>query len=177
MPRYMAERVKKPVIAAINGVAAGAGYGLAMASDIRIATPEARFAHIYLRRALVPSAETWWLPRLIGIGPALYHILMSDEMGAEEALRLGLLIKIVPSQDLLPEAMAIANKIAEGPPVATMYAKMAVYNAMTMTFPEAMEFVGSVRQLAFPAGEFAEGTRSFLEKRKPVFDAGGEVEG
>ncbi len=176
VPRYMVERVKKPVIAAINGVAAGAGYGLAMASDIRIGTPEARFAHIYLRRALVPSAETWWLPRLIGIGPALYHILMSDTMDAEEALRLGLLIKIVPPQDLLTEAMAIANKIAEGPPMATMYAKMAAYNAMNMTFQEAMDYVGAVRQAIIPAGEFAEGTRSFLEERAPVFDAGGVIE-
>ena len=172
MPRYMVERVKKPVIAAINGVAAGAGYGLAMASDIRIGTPDARFAHIYLRRALVPSAEVWWLPRLIGLGPALYHVLMSDDMGAEEALRLGLLLKIVPAEELMTEAIAIASRIAEGPPVATMYAKMAMYNAMTTTFEEAMEFAGAARQLAHPSGEFAEGTRSFLEKRKPIFDAG-----
>jgi enoyl-CoA hydratase/carnithine racemase len=176
MPRYMVERVKKPVIAAVNGVAAGAGYGLAMASDIRIGTPAARFAHIYLRRALVPSAETWWLPRLIGLGPALYHILMSDSMDAEEALRLGLLIKIVPPENLLSEATAIANKIAEGPPMATMFAKMAAYNAMNMTFEDAMEYVGTIRQAIIPVGEFAEGTRSFLEKRKPVFDAGGTVE-
>lgn len=172
MPRYMVEHVKKPVVAAINGVAAGAGYGLAMVSDIRIGTPDARFAHIYLRRALLPSAEVWWLPRLIGLGPALYHVLMSDDMDAEEALRLGLLSKIVSPEDLLSEAMAIASKIAEGPPVATMYAKMAMYNAMTATFEEAMEFVGIARQLSHPSGEFAEGTRSFLEKRKPNFDAG-----
>jgi enoyl-CoA hydratase/carnithine racemase len=146
------------------------------ASDIRIGTPAARFAHIYLRRALVPSAETWWLPRLIGLGPALYHILMSDSMDAEEALRLGLLIKIVPPENLLSEATAIANKIAEGPPMATMFAKMAAYNAMNMTFEDAMEYVGTIRQAIIPVGEFAEGTRSFLEKRKPVFDAGGTVE-
>ena len=85
-PRMLKAIVEKPVIAAVNGAAAGMGYVLALACDIRIASDRAIFHHVYLRRALVTSGETWYLPRIIGLGNAIYHVFMADSMEADEAL-------------------------------------------------------------------------------------------
>jgi 2-(1,2-epoxy-1,2-dihydrophenyl)acetyl-CoA isomerase len=169
MPRLMHETVQKPVIAAVNGVAAGAGYGMALASDFRFASTEARFAHIYLRRALVASAETFWLPKLVGLGNALYHVLMADEIDAEEAYRIGLVQKLLPPEKLMEETMSAAERIAAGPAVAQRFTKMAMERGLLSTYKETMEFVGWARALAAGAGEVQEGSRAFLEKRQPNF--------
>lgn len=169
MPRLMHETVEKPIISAINGVAAGAGYGMALASDIRLASTEARFAHIYLRRALVTSAETFWLPKLVGLGNALYHVLMADDLDAEEAYRIGLVQRLLPPEKLMEETMAAAQRIAEGPALAQRFTKMAMEKGLLSTYKETMDFVGWARALAATAGEVQEGSRAFLEKRKANF--------
>jgi 2-(1,2-epoxy-1,2-dihydrophenyl)acetyl-CoA isomerase len=169
IPRLMHDTVEKPVIAAVNGVAAGAGYGLALAADIRIASTEARFAHIYLRRAMVASAETYWLPKFVGLGNALYHVLTADDLSAEEAYRIGLVQKLVAPEALMDETMAVAERIADGPPVAQKFTKMAMEKGILTTYEETMEFVGWARAVAGPSGETREGSRAFLEKRKPDF--------
>jgi 2-(1,2-epoxy-1,2-dihydrophenyl)acetyl-CoA isomerase len=169
LPRYMHTTVEKPIIAMINGAAAGAGYGLALAADIRIASTTARFHHIYLRRALITSAETFWLPKLIGLGNAMYHVLTADDMDADEAYRVGLVQKVFPPEQLRDETMAIAQKIAEGPAVATRFTKMAMERGLLSTYQETMDFVGWARALATSAGEVQEGSKAFLEKRKPNF--------
>lgn len=175
--RYLKDNVEKPVIAAVNGVAAGGGYALALAADIRIASTNARFAHIYLRRALVTSAEVWYLPRLIGLGPAMQHILMRDDIDAEEALRLNLVSKVVEPDQLMPETMAIAHHIAQGPPVATRFTKKAVYKGMFASYTETMEYVAWARALGAASGEVTEGAAAFLEKRPPNYlpSAGGNT--
>lgn len=167
--RFLKDHVDKPVIAAVNGVAAGGGYALALASDIRIASTNARFAHIYLRRALVTSAEVWYLPRLIGLGPAMHHILMADDMSAEEALRLNLVSKVVEPDQLMPEAMAIAHHIAAGPPVATRFTKKAIYEGMFASYTKTMEYVAWARAIGAASGEVTEGAAAFLEKRPPNY--------
>ncbi|MBI2846410.1 MAG: enoyl-CoA hydratase/isomerase family protein [Chloroflexi bacterium] len=169
IPRAMIDIVEKPVIASVNGVCAGAGYGLALASDIRIASENARFAHVYLRRALTTSCEVWFLPRLIGLGPAFYHILTADDMDAKEALRLNFVCKVVPQEKLEAETRDLALKIAERPPVATKFTKRAIYKGLLSSLAETMEFVGYARAAAAGSRESEEGRRAFLEKRKPVF--------
>ena len=169
IPRFMHETVEKPVIAAVNGVAAGAGYGLALAADIRVTSTEARFAHIYLRRAMVASAETYWLPKLVGLGNALFHVLSADDLDAEEAYRIGLVQKLVKPQDLMSTTMELAEKIASGPPVAQKFTKKAMEKGILSSYEETMQFVGWARSVAGPSGETREGSKAFLEKRKPKF--------
>jgi len=171
MPRFMHDTVKKPVIAAINGVAAGAGYGMALASDLRIASSKATFSHVYLRRALIPSAELWWLQRLIGIQQARYLLYLNRDIDAQEAQRLGLTLKTTEPDQLMETAMAVASEIAAGPPVATQWAKVLFDKALDLNYDDTQYLSGLARALAEPAGEFAEGTKSFLEKRAPHFKA------
>ena len=172
MPRYMHDTVKKPVISAINGIAAGAGYGMALASDLRIAADVAKFSHVYLRRALIPSAELWWLQRLVGIQKARYLLYMNEDIDAQQALEIGLVLEVLEPDQLMPRAREIAETIAEGPPVATQWAKVLFDTALDKSYDETQYLSGLARGLSEPAGEFAEGTHSFLEKRKPEFNAG-----
>jgi len=171
MPRFMHDTVKKPVISAINGIAAGAGYGLALASDLRVASSNATFSHVYLRRALIPSAELWYLQRLIGIQQARYLLYLNKDITANEALELGLLLKVVEPGMVLDCALELAAEIAAGPPVATQWAKVLFDKALDHTYDETQYLSGLARTLSEPSGEFAEGTKSFLEKRKPIFNA------
>jgi 2-(1,2-epoxy-1,2-dihydrophenyl)acetyl-CoA isomerase len=171
MPRYMHDTVKKPVIAAINGIAAGAGYGMALASDLRIASTTARFSHVYLRRALIPSAELWWLQRLVGIQRARYLLYMNEDIDASEALNIGLVIETHEPEDLMPRAREMAETIAAGPPVATQWSKVLFDAALDKDYDETQYLSGLARGLSEPSGEFAEGTHSFLEKRQPEFNA------
>lgn len=168
-PRDLEHIVEKPVLASINGVCAGAGYGLALASDIRIASTNARFSHVYMRRALVTSCEVWFLPRLLGLGPALYHILMRDDMSVQEAERWGLVCKVVPPEDLERETRIIAEHLAAGPPTAMKFSKRAVYKGLLTDLDSTMEYVGYCRALNAVSGEWQEGTAAFLEKRRPVY--------
>lgn len=161
--------LEKPVIAAVNGIAAGGGYGLALGADIRIASENATFVHVYPRRGLVASAEVWYLPRLIGVGPALFHLLLADEISADEALKLGLVSKVVPREQLMPEAMVLAQRLADGPAMALRLTKRAVWQGLRSTVNETLDFVGWARTVAGPSGEASEGVRAFLEKRKPDF--------
>lgn len=169
IPCWMWENVDKPTIAAVNGVVAGMGGVIAYACDIRIASEKARFAHIYNRRALVCSGETWFLPRFMGLAPAMAHILLADETSAEEALRYNMVYKVVPHEKLMEESMAVARKLADGPRVALKFSRKAIYKGLNLDLLDAMEWVGYFRAMAGYAGEFEEGSKAFLEKRKPQF--------
>lgn len=171
MPRFMHDTVKKPVISAINGVAAGAGLGMALASDLRLSSSKASFSCVYLRRALIPSAELWWLQRLIGIQQARYLLYLNRDIDANEALNLGLTLKMTEPDQLMETAMAMASEIAAGPPVATQWAKVLFDKALDLSYDDTQYLSGLARGIAEPAGEFAEGTKSFLEKRAPNFKA------
>ena len=143
------------------------GYVLALACDIRIASDRALFHHVYLRRALVTSGETWYLPRIIGLSNAIYHIFMADAIDADEALRLHLVSRVVPHDDLMDEAMKMAQELATRPPNATKYAKKAIYKGLNLTMEDAMEYVGYTRAANLNSGEAEEGFRAFNEKRAP----------
>jgi enoyl-CoA hydratase/carnithine racemase len=171
MPRFMHDTLKKPVISAINGVTAGAGYGMALASDLRIASTNAKFSHVYLRRALIPSAELWWLQRLVGIQQARYLLYLNKDIDAQEAQHLGLIVELTEPEDLMARAMEVAQAIAAGPPVATQWAKVLFDKALDLDYDDTQYLSGLARGLAQPAGEFAEGVASFLEKRRSTFTA------
>ncbi|MBI4496488.1 MAG: enoyl-CoA hydratase/isomerase family protein [Chloroflexi bacterium] len=169
LPQWIWRNIEKPIVAAVNGVCAGMGGVTALAADIRIMSSTARFAHVYERRGMVCSGETWFLPRYMGLGNAMYHILMADDTGPDEALRVGLVSKVVEPDKLMEEALAIAEHLRDGPQVATRWTKKVIRFGIWHNFFETMDLVGIARQLAGPSGENREGARSFVEKRKPAF--------
>jgi 2-(1,2-epoxy-1,2-dihydrophenyl)acetyl-CoA isomerase len=160
----------QPVIAAVNGVAAGAGASLAFASDLRIAAEEARFVLAFGRIGLVPdSGATWFLPRLVGSAEAAELALVGDPVDAEEALRIGLVSKVVPGDRLLAEARAIATRLAEGSPLALALTKEALQRAMTIDLDEALEGEAKLQGIAGASADHTEGLAAFREKRPPRF--------
>src|SRR5216110_2538675 len=118
----------KPLIAAVNGAAAGAGMNLALGCDIRLASTAAKFAQAFVKRGLHPDwGGTYFLPRIVGMAKACEMIFTGDLIDAAEALRLGIVSRVVPPQDLLPAAYELARRIAAGPPVAIRLAKHSLY--------------------------------------------------
>jgi enoyl-CoA hydratase/carnithine racemase len=164
------QRLPIPVLGAINGVAAGGGLSLALACDIRIASEEARFAAVWVKRALMPDLGiSYTLPRAVGLSKACEMIFSGDIIDAAEAERIGLVSKVVPPDQLLSTTMELAKRIASGPPMAIQYAKEVIYKA------QEMDMVATVRLEAVNFGkclrseDAAEGVNSFLEKREPAF--------
>jgi 2-(1,2-epoxy-1,2-dihydrophenyl)acetyl-CoA isomerase len=160
----------QPVIAAVNGVAAGAGASLAFACDIRIAAEEARFVLAFGRIGLVPdSGATWFLPRLVGPAMAAELALVGDAVDAAEALRLGLVSRVVPGDQLQAEARALAGRLAEGAPLAMALTKEALERSMTITLDEALDGEAKLQGIAGASADHAEGLAAFREKRPPRF--------
>ena len=160
----------QPVIAAVNGVAAGAGASLAFACDLRIAAEEARFVLAFGRIGLVPdSGATWFLPRLVGPAKAAELALVGDPLDAAEALRLGLVSKVVPGDRLLDEARAMARRLAEGAPLALALTKEALQRSSTIDLDEALEGEAKLQGIAGASADHAEGLAAFKEKRPPRF--------
>jgi 2-(1,2-epoxy-1,2-dihydrophenyl)acetyl-CoA isomerase len=160
----------KPVIAAINGVAAGAGASLAFACDLRIAAEGARFVLAFARIGLVPdSGATWLLPRLVGLGRAAELAYLSDPVDAAEALRIGLVNRVVPDDALMPEALALAHRLAEGAPRAIALTKRALARGLESSLDEALEYEAALQGIAGRTADHAEGLAAFVEKRAPRF--------
>jgi 2-(1,2-epoxy-1,2-dihydrophenyl)acetyl-CoA isomerase len=160
----------QPVIAAVNGVAAGAGASLAFACDLRIAAEEARFVLAFGRIGLVPdSGATWFLPRLVGPAKAAELALVGDAVDAAEALRLGLVSQVVPGDQLMSEAMALAVRLAEGAPLALSLTKGALERSLTIVLDEALEGEAKLQGIAGASADHAEGLAAFREKRPPRF--------
>jgi len=160
----------QPVIAAVNGVAAGAGASLAFACDLRIAAEEARFVLAFGRIGLVPdSGATWFLPRLVGPAKAAELALVGEAVDAQEALRLGLVSRVVPPGELLSEARGLAGRIAEGAPLAIALTKEALQRSATVTLDEALEGEAKLQGIAGASADHAEGLAAFKEKRSPRF--------
>jgi 2-(1,2-epoxy-1,2-dihydrophenyl)acetyl-CoA isomerase len=160
----------QPVIAAVNGVAAGAGASLAFACDLRIAAEEARFVLAFGRIGLVPdSGATWFLPRLVGPAKAAEMALVGDPVDAAEALRIGLVSRVVPGTALMPEARALADRLAAGPPLATSLTKGALQRALTIDLDEALDGEAKLQGIAGASADHAEGLAAFREKRPPRF--------
>jgi 2-(1,2-epoxy-1,2-dihydrophenyl)acetyl-CoA isomerase len=160
----------QPVIAAVNGVAAGAGASLAFACDLRICAEEARFVLAFGRIGLVPdSGATWFLPRLVGAAKAAELALAGDTLDAGEALRLGLVSRVVPGDQLLIEARALADRLAEAAPIALALTKAALQRSASQTLDEALDEEARVQGIAGASADHAEGLAAFKEKRPPRF--------
>ncbi|MGX9707590.1 enoyl-CoA hydratase-related protein [Laceyella tengchongensis] len=160
----------KPVIAAVNGVAAGAGCSLALACDIRFITPSTRFVEAFVRIGLaVDSGSSYFLPRLVGLGKALELAMSGRDVEAEEALAIGLAERMVEEGKLFDEAFAFARQLAEGPTAAIGLTKRAIIRGMESSLSEALEFEAEVQELAGRTHDFLEGVQAFAEKRKPQF--------
>ena len=160
----------QPVIAAVNGVAAGAGASLAFACDIRLAADDARFVLAFGRIGLVPdSGATWFLPRLVGPAKAAELALIGDPVDAAEALRLGLVSRVVPGDRLMAEARALADRLAQGAPLALSLTKSALQRSLTIDLDEALEGEAKLQGIAGASADHAEGLAAFREKRPPRF--------
>jgi 2-(1,2-epoxy-1,2-dihydrophenyl)acetyl-CoA isomerase len=163
-------RLEKPIIGAINGVAAGAGASLAFACDIRIAAEEASFILAFGRVGLVPdSGATWFLPRLIGASRAAELTMTTDPLSAADAERIGLVSRVVPGPSLLEEAHALAARLAAGAPVALGLTKRALNRAFGATLEDQLEYEAILQGIAGATADHAEGVAAFVEKRKPAF--------
>ncbi len=159
-----------PVIGAINGVAGGAGFSLAMACDIRIASENARFASLFIHRAIVPNnGLSWTLPRILGPAKALEWMLTGEWMDAKTAESLGIVNRVVPQADLMTVTMALAKKIAAMPPIAAELTKKAVYRGLVQDLVPHLDLETHFQKLCFGTEDFKESTQAFLEKRAPKF--------
>ena len=160
----------QPMIAAVNGAAAGAGMNLALACDIRIASTAAKFSQAFVRRGLHPDwGGTYFLPRAVGMAKACELIFTGELIDAPEALRLGLVSKLVAPEELMPTAYDLARKIAAGPPVAVRLAKRALHRNAESDLRSALEFETFAQNVCSETEDAREGIRAFVEKRSPVF--------
>ncbi len=162
--------MEKPVIAAINGVAAGAGLSLALACDIRIAGESAVFTCAFTRVGLVPdSGSTYLLPQVVGIGRALELAWTSRTVSAQEALHIGLVNRVVPAERVLPEAQELAGQLARGAATAIGLTKRAMYRGLTSDLETMLDYEAGLQEAAARTEDFREGLAAFKEKRPPRF--------
>jgi enoyl-CoA hydratase len=164
------EHMGKPVIAAINGYALGGGCELALACTLRIAADTARLGQPEINLGILPGyAGTQRLPRLVGKARAMELILTGAQISASEAERIGLVNRVVPAADLLVEARKLAAALARQAPIAVRYILDAINHGLEMPFVEGCRFEATLFGLVAASDDMREGTRSFLEKRKPEF--------
>jgi 2-(1,2-epoxy-1,2-dihydrophenyl)acetyl-CoA isomerase len=160
----------KPTIAAMNGVAAGIGASIAMACDLRFATPEASLVEAFVKIGLTPDGgATWFLPRFIGTAKALEVMYTGDPLKAEEAERLGLYNRVLPAAELEAVVRELAERLATGPTMALAAAKRSVNFGADVPFEEAVDFEFLLQGVQMQGEDFKEGVAAFLEKRKPQF--------
>jgi enoyl-CoA hydratase len=164
------EQLGKPVIAAVNGFALGGGCELAMACTLRIAAETARFGQPEINLGIIPGfAGTQRLARLVGKGAALEILLTGRQIKADEALRIGLVNKVVPSASLLDEARALASQLAAQAPIASRFILDAVNHGLEVPFAEGEALEATLFGMIASTADMREGTRAFLEKRKARF--------
>jgi 2-(1,2-epoxy-1,2-dihydrophenyl)acetyl-CoA isomerase len=163
------QRTEKISVAAVNGVAAGAGCNLALACDLRVASEEATFIQAFARVGLAPDCGgSIVLPRLVGLSKAMELLLLAEPVDAREALRIGLVAKVFPAQDLAGAAREIAEKIAHGPRSIGLI-KRAVNRAIMHDLAAQLDYEAYLQEIAGRSADFDEGVRAFIEKRTPVF--------
>lgn len=162
--------MEKPVVAAVNGVAAGAGCNLALAADLRVASDRASFIEAFSRVGLVPdSGGTWFLPRLVGTGRAFEMMFLAEPVDAAGAERLGLVNRVVPHEELMPRALEWAARLAAGPTRAFGLIKRGVNQAMSTTLADSLEYEAQLQEIAGRTEDHREGVAAFLAKRPPVY--------
>jgi 2-(1,2-epoxy-1,2-dihydrophenyl)acetyl-CoA isomerase len=160
----------KPVIAAINGPASGAGCNLALACDLRIASTEATFSQSFVRLGLNPDwGGTYFLPRLVTPNKACEMFFLGEAIDAEEALRLGIVNRVVAPAELAPAVRELAERLREAPPIAIAAAKQAVYMSLSAELDEMLRYETEAQLRCFESQDGREGVRAFLERRPPTF--------
>ena len=162
--------LQKPSIAAVNGHAVGAGMGLALACDIRIAAEKAMFSEAFVLRGLVPAdGSCWQLPRLIGYSNTLMLQYTGDRIDGKEAYRMGLVSKVVPDDDLMEAALELAKRLAQGPTQSYSLIKYLVHRSMDLSLEESLQLAHAAQEQARTTEDHKEAVQAFLEKRRPVF--------
>ena len=160
----------QPIIAAINGAAAGAGMNLALGCDLRIASTAAKFSQAFVKRGLHPDwGGTYFLPRVVGMARAAELIFTGDVIDAAEALKLGIVSRVVAPEELLPTVGDLARRIAAGPPMAIRLAKGSLYGNAERDLKSALERETFAQNICFETEDATEGIRAFVEKRAPNF--------
>lgn len=164
-------RMDKPVIGAINGIAAGAGFSVALACDLRIASERAQFSMVFVLRGLVPDCGgTFFLPKLIGSAKACELIFTGDTIDADEAQQIGLVNKVVPHEKLMEATEELANKLTKRSPITLKYDKLALYKGLTEAdLASHIHYELSLNRMYMETEDFKEAVKAFLENREPIF--------
>jgi enoyl-CoA hydratase/carnithine racemase len=169
VPRTL-EAMDKPVIAMVNGLAVGAGMGMCLMCDVRVASEEARFSTGYVKVGLVPGdGDTYFLPRLVGAAKALELLWTADFIEAPEALRLGIVNRLVPAAQLQEATYTLARQIADGPQIPIRMIKRLVYQSLRLDLRTHLDLVSSHMAVVRQTIDHAEGVAAFKEKRSPRF--------
>lgn len=164
------QRLAKPVIGSINGVAVGAGCNIALATDLRIAADTARFGEVFARVGLAPDGGgTYFLPRLVGTAKAMELILLAEIIDAQEALRIGLVNWVVPADKLPEETQKLAERLAQGPTLAYGLAKTGLYQGLAMSLEGTLDLEARHQAMAARSQDRTEGAAAFRDKRPPRF--------
>jgi 2-(1,2-epoxy-1,2-dihydrophenyl)acetyl-CoA isomerase len=163
-------RLPQPVVAAVNGHAVGAGMSMALGCDFVIASSNATFSQVFVKRGLSPDfGSSWLLPRVVGLAGAKKLALLGDTIDAEEAARLGIVTEVVAPGELAEAATRLARRLADGPPIAIALAKELLNQSFTSTFDEALDREATVAATNMAAQDAGEALAAFKEKRAPVF--------
>jgi enoyl-CoA hydratase/carnithine racemase len=169
VPRTL-EAMDKPVIAMVNGLAVGAGMGMCLMCDVRIAAQSARFSTGYVKVGLVPGdGDTYFLPRLVGPAKALELLWTADFVESADALRLGIVQRVVPDAELREATYAFARQVADGPRVPIRMIKRLVYQSLRLDLRTHLDLVSSHMAVVRDTADHAEGVAAFKEKRAPKF--------
>ena len=162
--------IEKPVICAVNGVAAGAGANIAFGCDLTLAARSAKFIQSFIKIGLIPdSGGTYILPRLVGMQRAAAMTMLGDKMTAEEAKDLGLIYQVVDDESLMETATALAEKLAQMPTVGLGLTKRGLNHGLGVDLPTQLEFEAEIQAEAAGSKDYKEGVAAFLEKRAPNF--------
>ncbi|MBM4235253.1 MAG: enoyl-CoA hydratase [Firmicutes bacterium] len=163
-------RVAKPVLAAVNGYAVGAGFSLALMCDLIYASESAKFGMAFIKVAAVPDCGAlYFLPRLVGLQKAKELVFFGSNITAAEAARIGVVNHVYAEDDLLPQVLKVAEQLAEGPPIALAQAKEILNASENLSLDTVMELEIYAQSLCFQTKDHREGVMAFLEKRKPEF--------
>jgi len=163
-------KLEKPVVAAVNGVSAGAGANLALCCDIVVASESSSFIQAFSKIGLIPdSGGTFFLPRLVGWQKASALFLLGEKISAQEAERLGMIYKVFPDETFVVESFKIATTLAQMPTKALGYTKLAMNNSLINNYEDQLHDEELLQERAGKTQDYKEGIQAFLEKRKPVF--------
>jgi len=167
---FAIRQMTKPVIASINGPASGAGFNLALACDLRIASTNATFSQSFAKVGLHPDwGGSYFLPRLVTANKACEMFFLGDSIDAEEAARLGIVNQVVAPEELETATMQLAERLRAAPPIALAAAKHAVYMSQAAELEEMLRYETEVQLRCFDSDDGHEGVQAFLEKREPKF--------